>query len=304
MQKRTTKAQAVIEYLTTYGWLIIIVAGVLVALYALGVFRGTSTARANPGSCSVYRPNGPGTIQYVSLVGVCDGELPEYISRFSYTGPLDFINSNVTVYSTEFMPKITNTNLNKMTMTAWIYTYALESEEAPIAYGQFTGSGPWNGIYPTINQSGYCNSGLYITMGSLSYTCVYSNPIPKGQWMFLAMEYNGFDISGYLVLNGKAYYSSGSTVPFAIPAHSSTLLASPWNGTMTNIQLYNTSLSQNDLYALYDEGLGGTPIKLQYLVGWWPLNGNLNDYSGNQNNGYAYNSAGISGAYSNNYTAP
>ena len=26
-------------------------------------------------------------------------------------------------------------------------------------------------------------------------------------------------------------------------------------------------------------------LKIQSLVGWWPLNGNANDYSGNNNNG-------------------
>ena len=31
--------------------------------------------------------------------------------------------------------------------------------------------------------------------------------------------------------------------------------------------------------------IGGAPIDLQHLVGWWPLNGNANDYSGNGNNG-------------------
>ncbi len=31
------------------------------------------------------------------------------------------------------------------------------------------------------------------------------------------------------------------------------------------------------------------PIDLQYLIGWWPLNGNANDYSGNDNDGVQAN---------------
>lgn len=27
------------------------------------------------------------------------------------------------------------------------------------------------------------------------------------------------------------------------------------------------------------------PDAVQYVVGWWPLNGNANDYSGNENQG-------------------
>jgi hypothetical protein len=37
---------------------------------------------------------------------------------------------------------------------------------------------------------------------------------------------------------------------------------------------------------LYSEGIGGAPLPkpiLNNLVAWWPLNGNLNDYSGNNN---------------------
>ncbi|MDE1822961.1 MAG: hypothetical protein KGH50_01415, partial [Candidatus Micrarchaeota archaeon] len=37
--------------------------------------------------------------------------------------------------------------------------------------------------------------------------------------------------------------------------------------------------------ALYKEGIGGAPIDLQHLIGWWPLNGNANDYSGSNNQG-------------------
>ena len=61
------------------------------------------------------------------------------------------------------------------------------------------------------------------------------------------------------------------------------------NGSLANFQLYNTSLDANQVQALYKEGIGGVPIQLQGLVGWWPLNGNANDYSGNLNNGMPTN---------------
>ena len=40
---------------------------------------------------------------------------------------------------------------------------------------------------------------------------------------------------------------------------------------------------------LYKEGLHGSPITTKGLVGWWPLDGNANDYSGYNNNGVAIN---------------
>ena len=62
-----------------------------------------------------------------------------------------------------------------------------------------------------------------------------------------------------------------------------------FSGSIANVQIYNTSLSANEVQALYLEGIGGAPIDLQNLVGWWPLNGNANDYSGNGNNGVPTN---------------
>ena len=69
-------------------------------------------------------------------------------------------------------------------------------------------------------------------------------------------------------------------------------------GYLANVQLYNTSLSNLEINTLYQEGIGGAPINLQNLVGWWPLNGNANDYSGNGNNGMSNNVTYTSDWYS------
>ena len=61
--------------------------------------------------------------------------------------------------------------------------------------------------------------------------------------------------------------------------------AQSFNGAIADVQIYNASLSANQVQALYLEGMGGAPMKLQNLMGWWPLNGNSGDYSGNNNNG-------------------
>jgi hypothetical protein len=64
-----------------------------------------------------------------------------------------------------------------------------------------------------------------------------------------------------------------------------------FNGQIADVQIYNTALSASQIQALYQEGIGGAPINLQNLVGWWPLNGNSKDYSGYRNNGTANNIA-------------
>ena len=58
-----------------------------------------------------------------------------------------------------------------------------------------------------------------------------------------------------------------------------------FNGLIANTQVYNTALSDQEIQYLYQQGLGGGPVRLQNLVAWWPLNGDAKDYSGNNNHG-------------------
>ncbi|MCL4404389.1 LamG domain-containing protein, partial [Candidatus Marsarchaeota archaeon] len=95
--------------------------------------------------------------------------------------------------------------------------------------------------------------------------------------------------SGYEVTNEPLYLLDG---------------AGSWDGGayadgyVSNIQLYNKALGANQIMALYQEGIGGAPIALPNLEGWWPLNANLNDYSGN-----GYDGSG-SVSYSSSYPSP
>ena len=58
-------------------------------------------------------------------------------------------------------------------------------------------------------------------------------------------------------------------------------------GDIADVQLYSINLTSSQVNALYSEGIGGAPLSNAGLVGWWPLDGNANDYSGNNNNGVA-----------------
>ena len=64
-----------------------------------------------------------------------------------------------------------------------------------------------------------------------------------------------------------------------------------FNGLIANAQIYNVSLSPSEITLLYSEGIGGVPVDPSHIVGWWPLNGNAQDYSGDNNNGQAINVA-------------
>jgi len=135
---------------------------------------------------------------------------------------------------------------------------------------------------------------------------IFYNPVQTGKWYFIAWTYNpaqnnnqsaflngaliGTNTGANMVLNGAIQLGKNGQ-PGSI------------NGYVSNFQIYNTSLSANEIQALYLEGIGGAPINLQHLVGWWPLNGNANDYSGNGNNGQASNVNFVSNWY-NGYTPP
>ena len=124
---------------------------------------------------------------------------------------------------------------------------------------------------------------------SASPTTGTSNPISLNQWYSAAVTYNGYVMSLYL--NGVLQSSIAATnslilnEPMTLGTDSGVQYF--WNSQIADFQIYNTSLSTAEVQGLYAEGMGGAPTRLQNLVGWWPLNGNANDYSGNGNNGAA-----------------
>jgi len=57
------------------------------------------------------------------------------------------------------------------------------------------------------------------------------------------------------------------------------------NAIIANVQLYNQILPTGDVQSIYRNGITGGPVTFSNLIGWWPLDGNANDYSGSGNNG-------------------
>jgi hypothetical protein len=54
-----------------------------------------------------------------------------------------------------------------------------------------------------------------------------------------------------------------------------------FNGIITDVQIYDVALSSSQVAQLYNAGQFGVPTNITRLDGWWPLNGDTNDYSGN-----------------------
>ena len=275
------------EYLMTYGWAILIIAIVLVALFSLGVFNSANFApKAPPGSCQVFRPNGPGTTFDLNLEGECNGELPQYVAEFNGQG---FIT----------LP------------FAWQeYDFYLGPNAAPYNSVAFYGGSTWE-------------YGGTVSLNSWQFICASNdaNTVdPHGLNIYL----NGVLVESSSGENGQGNTAT-SVCAWVYPTDLTTYrpVMAHWDGTtesnigtrngnngngafqgsIANIQIYNTSISSNDIQTLYTEGIGGAPIDILHIAGWWPLNGNANDYSGNQNNGVA-TSMVYTTSWSNGYTAP
>jgi len=295
--KASAKAQSAMEYLMTYGWAILIIAVVLGALFQLGVFNANNFApKAPPGSCQVFRPNGPGTTSFINLEGVCTGEIPQYVAQFN--GQSSVIQTNL------LFPSINTINF---TVTGWVDGQIIEPNGDGGIVDADNGNNGW-GLYYWPGNPGVLD---FWILGQGYTQDMDFGPVYPNRWTFFSITYwytgSAWYADGYI--NGKLVdgpVQRGGIVeplPFGIEIGQIREGNQYMNGSIANIQIYNTPLSANDIQALYQEGIGGAPIDLQNLVGWWPLNGNANDYSGNGNNGQASNVIYVSNWYSG-YTPP
>ena len=296
VSRHSTRTQSAMEYLMTYGWSILVIAIVLGVLYYLGVFNSANLVpKAHPGSCQVFRPNGPNTNQFIALEGTCTGEIPEYVTRFN--------GASSVIYYTPLTPALAP---NEVTVSAWVML-----SSTPSAYDRIVCVGssyPYEDYYLEDSPGSPTLLNFEADVGNSLHPSPWTSSIATGTWYFLAGTYNGSyleayldgvplpdptAISGALSSNVMGYFTLGNDCG----------AGNNFDGLIANVQIYNTSLSANAIAALYDEGIGGAPIDLQNLVGWWPLNGNAQDYSGNLNNGVP-SSIAYSSSWTSGYTAP
>jgi hypothetical protein len=250
------------EYLMTYGWAILIIAVVLGVLFQMGVFNSSSvTVRVPPGACKVLR-----TSAAVNLVGQCSGILPKYVAQFD--GQSSYINIGTS------SGVITG---NQATFEVWADVLGA-GNAAPrgIMFGQ--GATYFDTCYLTVSP-------LFSVGTTHGQLLAYGGSCPAiGQWTQYAGTYNG--VTATLYVNGV----SVNTIPqtgnlISAQAAIGRFIGGSFNfnGLIANAQIYNTSLDASSIATLYQEGMGGVPVNPQSLVGWWPLNGDTKDYSGNNN---------------------
>lgn len=308
------RAQSAMEYLATYAWAILIIVVVAGVLFYIGIFnKGTFSPGASGGSCVIVRPQGPGSTEFLSRQGLCNVN-PKFVATFNGLDTWVDIHPNSLLTS------------NTITVTGWadirgpsrdFFDFiAVKNGEWDIAI-----CGTTNFFLCYYEYGGGGGAGLYVlSKGGCNCISYNSEPIQINRWYFVSMvitnatESNARE-SVYLngdttpVLVGGAVMGVGGVPTYVLKNQNVTIGYGLFgvqfmNGSIANVQAYTTALSPGALQQLYLEGIGGAPIDLQDLAGWWPLNGNTNDYSGNKLNGFATGDVGYSNQWTTDYITP
>ncbi len=256
---RRETGQSAMEYLMTYGWAILIIAIVLVAFFSLNLFNPyTFAPKASPGSCQILRPNGPGSNIFVSAVGpTCTtNEIPEYVAEFGGA------STNLTTGVTSF--PVISPSSGAVTVTQWVYV----SSYTPAA-GFFTiHSSSTNVSFTAFIDEGGCVANTQYFLPMLKNgthdtdVCVPPQHFPINTWVFVVSIVNNTNIVGYVGTGGILTNSSGSYLQ-SILTPTSFRIGYSYNGyfptgsMVSNVQVYNTTLSSSQVSALYAEGIGG-----------------------------------------------
>ncbi|MGA2799904.1 MAG: LamG-like jellyroll fold domain-containing protein [Candidatus Micrarchaeaceae archaeon] len=179
------------------------------------------------------------------------------------------------------------------------------SARSEFAWIYYTGNSKSSNYYAAFSYGQYaCSSisGIGVYSGYLTFLGGCTNPqsfaVFPNTWHLVGFTYVAGSTTVTMYLDGSSQtITVNGGNPLATPAPNfagiggDSVSFDPFMGGIADVQLYNTALSPQQVGAMYAGGPGAPPVLPSNTLGWWPLNGNANDYSGNGRNGVA---AGIS----------
>ncbi len=248
------------------------------------------SGQGNSGTASNVIYAAPSGYTFDPLSNHVPGESTSHAAQFN--GASSYITTNYV-----------QTAATSYTIVAWIRT----TKGSLQAVVQDRGSGAGHSLTLGFNNCGAPSGGIFFAddLNNVAIGVSNATPLDNGAWYMVAGTFNapsGTSISPSqftLYINGKPASATGScaygsdTSPLTGLGGTVIGYHQAWNvyfnGSIVNVQVYNSTLSTAQVSQLYREGISGGPISDAELTGWWPLDGNANDYSGNGNNGVATN---------------
>lgn len=245
--------------------------------------------------CRVVRTQGTVISSNIYLAGSCKNTVPSYVALFNGTAnnpDYIYINRSGTIN-------------NSLTLSWWMYPTRV-GNGVPGAY-------PWSedivDIYnattdfPQIYIEWRGDSSLNLNMCKRGRS--NSTPDCSEEWIYLNSSKRWINVAITYDRGSYAFYIDGKKIrkvyggpgipnitisnprvylSYLIP-YSTTAVDTVFGGYLSDVQIYNASLSSAKIALLYSEGLLGAPVDLKSISSWWQLNGNANDYGGNNYTG-------------------
>ena len=262
-----------------------------ISVYSIPVYTGTMRISNSRGT--IYIDQKP-----VSTVGLpVSTELQSSNSgNNAFTTSLkvaDFNgNSEAVVKGVNLGSNIMQTGI---TITFWVnyHTEPSGCPSTPIVAVRNQSGFPWVGIIAGCPSSAPTNPYAFICTYNTGGVCGgggHSAPGPStlsyNKWYMLAATYNpSLTSNNFCTYVDNESACNTQTGPFNATRIANMLINFDWsfNYSIANVQIYNISLTPQEIYAIYNEGISSKPTNTQNLVSWYPLDGNMQDYSGNGN---------------------
>ncbi len=188
-----------------------------------------------------------------------------------------------------FLSNSSLSNLSSFTITAWVDPNAYSTK-------QYTSDiytiGPLSGNWAlnfSMGASGQLAIDDYngVTLKNFTSNMI----IPLNKWSFVAVTFNNSKF--VLYVNNKQASAPGQVET----GNHESYIGLYYRGYIANMQIYNTSLGPAQMQDAYLSGMAGLPVSYAHLIGWYPLMGDANDYSGSHNTGYPYHASWPNSTY-------
>ncbi len=253
------------------------------SFYVNGACNKSSSSYSGSATITYTEPGQPLPGPYVStgsLVKVPVNSNPNQVASFN--GASSYIITTLPFKSDSF------------TVVYWVNGRNTSKMTSGSGYTTF-GSNGTDFITSWLNNGGAsCGTGdeeIAVSIPGLSDD--HGLGVSGGIWTMVTISVNKGVVTYYVNSTGPCVGSTISNEIYSLdyltfgynPDNGNSYGLNPFNGTLTNFQVYNTVLTPNLVNELFSSSIGGAPIPSHGLVGWWPLDGNANDYSGNNNNG-------------------